>query len=296
MTTNVISRDAELVRKSNELYGSQKITYLAFTPSLCGNRKPYQSTGLMETKHHNVTWQLAQRFPNDDFLQAIKATQTEFTQVHGKPTKFSYTQFSYAIEFTYMLSQGISNIDGIKAETINNMLMQWDNLAYNGDGVNVGIIDNPNAEKIEQLDYHGTYDSLKTCVGTAIKRLRAATGITSRDYHNVQLSHCSHIYDILTDTDNHNVSNQERLQKSYSGIKFVETPSNLSSSDAPEFILSYKPMVTLHHGAMPSIDSTEKGKYGKSENTLFGADSTGVEIEKKGAIQLVSLKWAKGTK
>jgi hypothetical protein len=87
------------------------------------------------------------------------------------------------------------------------------------------------------------------------------------------------------------VSNLERLQKSYPDVVFVEIPPNLEKKADGEGFLSgaYRPMVRLHRGALPSIDAVDQGKYGKSEDTLFGADSAAVEVEVQGALQLMEL-------
>lgn len=290
MNSNVITQDAELITQSDGLYGDARVDYLAFVIGMCGDTVVYESGGLDEVDHKQVSWTLSQKFPHDQFLAALKSTQTELPQVHAKPNKFSYTQYAYGIEFIYKKSKGFSTVN-VKAQTVKEMLKEWDLLAWTGDeGINTGIKDNPNAETSAQV-WDGTFATLKAAVGKIISNIRKATEITSSDYSNIQIGYDSNVYEVINQTDTMNVSNLERLQKSYPDVVFVEIPPNLEKKADGEGFLSgaYRPMVRLHRGALPSIDAVDQGKYGKSEDTLFGADSAAVEVEVQGALQLMEL-------
>ena len=290
MNSNVISKDTELVQKSDGLYGEAKIDYMAFVIGMCGAPEAlYENSDFDEVNHKKVAWTLSQRFPQDEFLVALKSTQTELAQVHGKPTEFQYSQYPYGIEFIYKKAKGY-NADSIKAQTIKEMLKSWDTNAFNGDGVNQGITNNDNAETNSQA-WAGDYTTLKTAVDAIVLKLRNATDITSSDYGNVQIGYDSNVYNVINQTDTNNVSNLERLQKSYPGIVFVEIPSNLVKKVAGEGYLTgaYRPMLRMHRASLPSIEAVASGKYGKSEDTLFGAESCAVEVEVKGALQLMEL-------
>lgn len=286
MNSDVMSSDIEMITKTNEIYGSNRVDYLLFVMGLCGNEEVYPTNELQEANHTKVTYDVTQKFPEDQFVAAMKPTQTELAQVHGAPSKFKYCQFPYGVEFILSKMSGV-NATNIGAGIVKNMLKAYDSQSYLGAGENTGVKGNPKANEVA-ADWQGDYDSLKTQIDAAMVDLREATDITSDNYPSVTFSYTASIGTVLNQIDNYNVSNMEKLQKAYPGMLMREIPSNLEKG-SDLFLLNYRPMMTYHRASVPGVNAQEQGKYGKSLDTLYAYESTAVEVEVNGALQIYTL-------
>ena len=72
-------------------------------------------------------------------------------------------------------------------------------------------------------------------------------------------------------------------------MMFREIPDNLESNALPVFSVSYSPMLTFHRASIPSKYNEERGKHGLSTENLYTFESMAVEVEEKGAAQLVEM-------
>jgi hypothetical protein len=289
MNSDVMSSDNEMINKTDGIYGDNRIDYFLFVMGMCANEQTYGSGSLEEATHKQVRYDVTQSFPDDEFVAALKPTQTELAQVHGAPKTFQYCQFPYGVEFILSRMAGVQ-ASNIMAGINKNLLKSYDSKAYNGDVSNAGIVNNPNG--VETVEGWTTdFTSLKTSFDAAMIRLRDATDITSSNYSNVQFGYTASIGNVLNHVDDYNVYNLEKLQKSYPNVVFREIPTTLEKG-TDVYTLSYAPMMTFHRGALPSINAQEQGKYGKSTDTLFAYESTAVEVETLGALQRVTLTTA----
>lgn len=286
MNSDVMSNDLEMIQITDGIYGDNRVDYMLFVMGMCGNEQTYGSGNLEESNHSQVRYDVTQRFPRDQFVAALKSTQTELPQIHGAPKKFNYYQYAFGVEFILSKMTGI-NANNIMAGISKNLLKSYDSLCYLGDQSNAGIVNNPNGVETAQ-SWANDYATLKAAFDACMIRLRSATDITSANYSSVQFCYTATVGNVLTQTDNYNVSNIEKLMKSYPNIVLREIPNTLET-DTDIFSLSYSPMLTLHRGALPSVNAQEQGKYGKSTDTLFAYESTAVEVEEKGALQRVTL-------
>lgn len=286
MNSDVMSSDELMIEITDGIYGDNRIDYMLFVMGMCGNEQTYGNGSLEESAHSQVRYDVTQKFPADQFVAALKSTQTEIPQVHGAPKKFNYYQYAFGVEFILSKMSGV-NATNIMAGISKNLLKSFDSKAYLGDQSNAGVVDNPNGVETSAA-WTTDYATLKSAFDAAMIRLRSATDITMANYTSVQFCFTATIGNVLNQTDNYNVSNLEKLQKSYPGVIFREIPSTLEK-DTDVFTLSYSPMMTFHRGALPSVNAQEQGKYGKSTDTLFAYESTAVEVEEKGALQRVTL-------
>lgn len=88
MPSNILARNDTMYQQNNGLYGSNRITYTPNVFGLAGNTKSYNAGKLQEGKHTTVNYDVAQRYPQEGIAEALKATQTELKQIHGRVLAF----------------------------------------------------------------------------------------------------------------------------------------------------------------------------------------------------------------
>lgn len=283
MNGDFLTTDEEMITLNNDAYGSNRVTYEPIVMGLCGNTQSYNTGALIEQAHKQISYDVTQKFPENEVSAVLKSTQTELPQVHGAPIEFLYNQYAEAVEFIRSNMTNI-NVTNINAGIIKELMKKYDYQGYIGINGNVGIKNNPNA--VSSTATWSDYDSLKTAIDAAMAALKLATTITTDDYSLINFTYGLAIANILSASNAENVSNRERLEKAYAGLVLREIPQSLDDSDL--FILSYRPMLTFHHASMPAVYNVEQGKHGLSDETLYTFESVAVQIEEAGAVQVVT--------
>lgn len=285
MKSNVLTRDVENVAAADGLYGSNRQTYVAYSVGLAGNTKPYSNGKLQEQSHKSVTYDVAQKFPEHQLAEALKATQTELKQVHGMPGEFEYVQFAHGVEFQ------ISNMAGADATNIraginNNMTKEWDATSFKTSAQNPGYLDHPRAAQITGGAL--SFATLVSQISAGLAAIKDISDVTSSDLSRVNAVINSAVAAVMDKYETGELqTNRERLEKLFPGLVFTEVPSFLMGG-AGKVLLVLSEQVTFHHASMPGLYSTESGRHGMSEASLFVYESTAVELESDGVIQQIN--------
>lgn len=286
MKSNVMARDAAIIKQNDEIYGSNKMTYRPLSIGLAGNTKSYDSGKLEEKTHTTVNYNVAQGFPQDAMAEALKATQTELKQVHGVSSEFQYVQYASGLEFSISNMTGINPVN-IRAGITNNLSKEWDAAAWFGDGLNNhGYAGHPDGN-VRTVPDALTFATLVTRMQESLGNIKDISDVTSDDLGRVRLVYDSEIAALLDKYETgQNQTNREKLEKLFPGMPMEEAPKLLLNGG--KYLMVLSEMVTLHHASMPGLYATDVGKYGMSESSLFTYESTAVELEVAGSIQEVT--------
>lgn len=286
MKSNVMARDAAIIKQNDEIYGSNRMTYRPISIGLAGNTKSYDSGKFEEKTHTTVNYDVAQKFPQEAMAEALKATQTELKQVHAVSSEFQYAQYASGLEFSISNMTGVDPLN-IRAGITNNMSKEWDAAAWFGDGLNnYGYVGHPLAN-IATVPEALTFDSLVVRMQERLGNIKGISDVTSDDLARVRLVYDSEIAALLDKYEaGSNQTNREKLEKLFPGMPMEEAAKILLSGG--KFIMVLSEVVTLHHASLPGLYATEPGKYKMSESSLFTYESTSVELEIAGAIQEVT--------
>lgn len=286
MKSNVMARDAAIIKQNDEIYGSNKMTYRPLSIGLAGNTKSYDSGKLEEKTHTTVNYNVAQGFPQDAMAEALKATQTELKQVHGVSSEFQYVQYASGLEFSISNMTGINPVN-IRAGITNNLSKEWDAAAWFGDGLNNhGYAGHPDGN-VRTVPDALTFATLVTRMQESLGEIKDISDVTSDDLGRVRFVYDSEIAALLDKYETgQNQTNREKLEKLFPGMPMEEAPKLLLNGG--KYLMVLSEMVTLHHASMPGLYATDVGKYGMSESSLFTYESTAVELEVAGSIQEVT--------
>lgn len=283
MPSNILARNDTMYQQNNAVYGSNRITYTPNVMGLAGNTKSYNAGKLQEGKHTTVTYDVAQKFPQEGFAEALKATQTELAQIHGLSSSFEYVQYAHAAE---LVVSNLINADetNVQAGIINNMNMEWDSYVFHGDGLkNNGYANHPKAYKYTTPDAL-TWDTLVREANNALTRIKEKSGITSTELARITFAYDASVAGILNQfATGETVTQMEKFMKLFPNMEMVELPSTLLQHKG--FLMLLREMVTLHHASIPGLYSSEDGKHGMSKSYVFTYESASVELEIDGAIQ-----------
>lgn len=285
MPSNILARNDAMYQQNDSLYGSNRITYTPNVMGLAGNTKPYNAGKLQEGKHARVTYDVAQRYPQEGIAEALKATQTELKQIHGLSSSFEYVQYAHAVELVVsnLISADKTNV---QAGIINNLNMEWDAYVFHGDGIkNNGYSAHPKAYKYTAPDAL-SWDTLIRETNAALSRIQDTTGLTDTELSRITFAYDSSVAQLFrkfSTTGNGDVTEMEKFQKLYPGMEMVQLPSTLLTHKG--FLMILREMVTLHHASIPGLYSTEEGAHGMSESSVFTYESASVELEIDGGIQ-----------
>lgn len=290
MNSNIIAKDQEMVSATDGLYGNNRLAYMLIGVGLAGNTKAYDSGSLREAKHTNVTYDVAEKFPENEVAEAIKATSTEFKQVHATGSEFSYQQFPSAVEFTVSNMQNVPT-QNVEAGILRELMKQYDWATMHGGQGNFGYWDHPKSGTAAPAG-SVTMASLVDELGAALDRIKAATDVPMDQLGDITIAHNSVIGKLFRTLDP--VTGEpvgDIVRKLFPDMVFVEYADFLGRMAVnAEFLAVYRPLVTLHHASMPALYAREAGKFGLSEDALFTFESNTVEVEIQGAMQQVD--WA----
>ena len=287
MNSNVLAQNPEMAEQTDAIYGSNKINYQLFVMGLCESNPVQHSGGtLTEQEHKQITYDVAQKFPTDKFASVLKSTATEIAQVHGVAKEFTYSQYPIAVEFILSNIQKVNPIN-IKAGIIKNLLKKFDYEGYVGVNGNYGIKTNPNT--VSNSKAITAYASLVTALTGAVSRARAVGDITSDDLGRLTFAYSGGVAKMLNVIDSTaQLSNLNKLKMIFPDMVFKEIPSNLEDDAETLFYVVIPEMMTFHYASIPAQFAEERGRYGLSTENLFTYESCAIEVEEKGAIQLVT--------
>lgn len=290
MNSNIIAKDQVIVDATNGLYGNNRLTYLAISVGLAGNTKPYGTGNLREAKHSNVVYDVTQKFPEHAVAEAIKATSTEFKQVHATGSEFAYNQFPSAVEFTVSNMQNIPT-ENVEAGILRELMKQYDHQAWIGGNGNFGYWDHPKSGA-KTATGSVTMASFIEEISNALDAIKLATDVPMDQLSDLTVAHNGVIGKLMRQIDGATGEPVgEVVRKAFPELTFVEYASFLSASETKgEFLMVYRPLVTFHHASAPGLFARESGKFGLSADALFTFESTTVEVEVAGAMQQV--EWA----
>lgn len=290
MNSNVIAKDQEMVTATDGLYGNNRLSYMLIGVGLAGNTKAYDAGSLREAKHTNVTYDVAEKFPENAVAEAIKATSTEFKQVHATGSEFSYNQYPSAVEFTVSNMQNVPT-QNVETGILRELMKQYDWATMHGGQGNFGYWDHPKSGTANPAG-SVIMDSLIAELGAALDRIKVATDVPLDQLSDVTVAHSGVIGKLFRTLDP--VTGEpvgDIVRKLFPGMVFVEYADFLGRTAANgEFLMVYRPLVTLHHASFPAMYARESGKFGLSEDALFTFESNTVEVEIAGAMQQVD--WA----
>lgn len=285
MNSNVIAKDVEIIDATNGLYGNNRLTYMLLCVGLAGNTKAYDAGSLREAKHTTVSYDVTQKFPEHAVAEAIKATSTEFKQVHATGSEFSYNQFPLALEFTVSNMQNIPT-ENVEAGILREMMKQYDHQGWLGGQGNFGYWDHPKSGT-RTATGSVTMDSFIDELNTALDAIKAATDVPMDQLSDITVAHNGVIGKLFRQIDA-TTGNPvgDVIRRAFPELTFVEYASFMSASETKgEFLMVYRPLVTLHHASMPGLYAREAGKFGLSSDALFTFESLTVEVEVAGAMQ-----------
>lgn len=285
MHSNVMTQDRDIVEDNEGLYGTNRINYYPIALGLAGREEPHDVGSLVERSHVTISYDVAQKFPDDDLAAALKPTATELAQVHGVSADFKYCQYSKGVEFKLSSMQDV-NPANIEAGINKELWKEWDHMVMNGEGNNEGFLGHSKGHAKTPAG-SVAYATLVSETQASIGRIKSATDITSDEYNLITMLHDDAITSVLdTYAGTSDVTNREKFLRQFPGLVLVEAPANIMPSAAPgKFLMVVRDMVTLHRASVPALYAREPGKYGLSQDSLFTYESAGVELEVDGAIQ-----------
>lgn len=290
MNSNIITKDQEMVAATDGLYGNNRLTYTAICVGLAGNSKSYDAGSLRETKHTNVVYDVTQKFPEHAVAEVIKATSTEFKQVHATGSEFSYQQFPSAVEFTVSNMQNVPT-ENVEAGIVRELWKQYDRQGWLGGNGNMGYWDHPKAGKSTATG-SVSMASLIAELSGAMDAIKASTDVPMDQLSDLTVAHNGVVGKLFRTIDP--VTGDpvgDIVRRTFPEMVFVEYASFMSASETKgEFLMVYRPLVTFHHASFPGLYARESGKFGLSADALFTFESCTVELEVEGAIQQV--EWA----
>jgi hypothetical protein len=281
MATNVLTINEEMVEQNASLFGSNRLRYNMYSNFMVGAEKNYSNGKLQNAKHKSITWDVLQKFPEDKLAQVLKSSSTEFAQAQAISKEFKYKQMPFCVEFTLSNLDNVSTTN-INAGILNNLLKQYDEVTYKGGIGNQGLENNQNIITLDAMPATDISEML-AATSTAFNEMKQI-GIRQSDFSNVAIGYTSGVAQLLTNINiTQSMTNHKVFNDAFTASPKDEIPTILSGSN--EYIeIYYRPMVTLHHGASPSLYSTEMGKHGLDLFSLFAFESTAIEIEEKGAV------------
>lgn len=281
MTTNILTKDQEIVEINNAVVGSARLRYNPYIRHCIGNEDDHYDGQLREKIHKTVDYVVAQGFPEDKFAEAITSAATEFAQAQGKTVSSVYNRLPIVIEFVVSELQDVS-VNNVYAGILNNMLKQFDRLAYNGGYGNKGINGNANVTILPTVSVTDV-PSILSAVSKGYAELRKV-GVRKSDYSGVAVGMTSGVASFLDSNMIETESGMSLLENTYKDSEIDEIPVTVYGITTEYIELYFRPMITIEHGAVPSVYSQESRNHGLDMSTLFAFESMAIKIEEKGAV------------
>lgn len=286
MATNIVVK-SKVERKYNaKVMGSNKITYLPYTANLAANDENYSDGKLKQATTISISYDVAGKFPEQKFAEALTPATTELAQAHAKETQFAYHRQPTHVEFTLSNMQDVNDVN-INAGILNRMLMQYDYEHFHGSFGNSGMFANENSVEIDSVVF--TVNSISevfVLIEALYTEMAAKLGLTENDYGSITLSYTSDIAGIIRKpmmiSGTSVTTGRTEIAAAYPNMVLKEVPSVLQTGS--HMSMAYRPNLTNHHGSIPGIYSKANGDaHGLTQKTLFTYETASNEIEGKGA-------------
>lgn len=285
MSTNVVCMGKIERRYNAKIMGSNKRTYVPYTANLAGDDENYSDGRLQQATVIHINYDVAGKFPEDKFAEALTPATTELAQAHAREVEFKYFRQPTHVEFSLSSMQNVNDVN-INAGILNRLLMQYDYEHFHGAYGNLGMMANPNAKEVDSgqvviQDISGVL----IVVGALYEEMSMYLGTGEADHAQMTLSYTSDIGAIMrkpiTSAGGDVVTGKAAVMRAYDHIIFKEVPSVLQVDS--HISLAYRPSVNNHHGSIPGIYSKEDGPHKLTQCNLFTYESASNELESKGA-------------
>ncbi|KIP71397.1 hypothetical protein SN11_16805 [Vibrio harveyi] len=286
MATNIVVK-SKVERKYNaKVMGSNKITYLPYTANLAANDENYSDGKLKQATTISISYDVAGKFPEQKFAEALTPATTELAQAHALESQFAYHRQPTHVEFTLSNMQDVNDVN-INAGILNRMLMQYDYEHFHGSYGNAGMFKNENSIELDTTAVSITsIQDVFVMIESLYTEMAAKLGLTESDYGSITLSYTSDIAAIIRKpivvSGTSVTTGKVQISAAYEGMNQKEVPSILQTGS--HMSMTYRPNVTNHHGSIPGIYSKANGDaHGLTQKTLFTYETASNEIEGKGA-------------
>lgn len=290
MPATILYRDDEMLEKNDEVMGSNRIRYMPWVNGIIGGEKNHSDGTLKEADYKDITFDAVQKFPEDQLAKILKPAQTEIATVDMNSKEFRYTRVVQGVKMV-ISNLRENNTVNAKASIMNSLFKQWDYMAYVGAYGNLGIKDNPSqvtAASVAITDIK----TLITAISAGIEAMKKAIDITDNELGQVKIGYTANVSTVLAEIFSDGSTGRDLLMKAFPQPERGEIPSSISDlyGDGAQFVeIYYKPMITQHHGAIPSEYANEDGEFGLSKKTLFTFESVGFELEEKGCVYRIPM-------
>ncbi|MGD1335044.1 hypothetical protein ACP6H1_21755 [Vibrio harveyi] len=286
MATNIVVK-SKVERKYNaKVMGSNKLTYMPYTASLASDDTNYSDGKLRQASVISINYDVAGKFPEQKFAEALTPATTELAQAHAKETQFTYHRQPTHVEFTLSNMQDVNDVN-INAGILNRLLMQYDYEHFHGAYGNSGLFKNPNSiEYDDKVVEVNSMAEVFAIIEALYVEMSTQLGVTEADYPNITLSYSSDVATIirkpLVIASTSVTTGKTQIASAYPNMVQKEVPNVLNAGS--HISMTYRPNVNNHHGSIPAIFSKADGDaHGLTQKTLFTYESASNEIEGKGA-------------
>ncbi|CAH1521286.1 Whole genome shotgun sequence [Vibrio owensii] len=282
MRTNLVCKSKVERRYNAKVVGSNKLTYVPYTPSLAANEENYSDGQLRQSEILHINYDVTGAFPEKQFAQALTPTTTELAQAHAKPIEFSYKRQPTHVEFSISNLQDVSDVN-INAGILNRMLMQYDYEMFNGKYGNAGMFNSANSVEVDDQVFAISTIADVFIVIEALHAEMSILGITESDYPRITLSYSSDVAALLRKpisvSSGAMTTGRSEIAAAYPNMTQKEVPNVLGAGS--HLSLAWRSGITNHHASLPGIYSKQEGDHGLSMKTLFTYESAANQIEEK---------------
>ena len=285
MAASVLTQNRASTEINNALYGSNRLqAYECYIHHCIGAAVNHSSGSLDEVDKKTLTYDVNEKFPDQQIAEYFSAGASELSQLTASAKSFAFSINPLVVEFIIKSSQSANHTNS-KATALRRLLEQYDASAYIGFGGNQGIANNGGLVTLgEQAASAATnIDKLIDAVNLGIDSLKNI-GLRDSDLADVSLGYTSQLSKIFNAFSDATKTHQNKeVIKKLAGGGCQEIPSTCAGGG--KYIELYaRQLITLHHGAIPSVYNVEKGPHGLTENILFAFETTAIEAQEAGAI------------
>lgn len=279
MSASILTKTKKIVTINAGIYGSNRLRHNPYINHCCGAEINHSNGKLKKQSIETITYDVNEKFPEDKIAQLFSAGSSELAQVTASSDSFQFTINPLLTEFVVQTAEDTATTN-VSAGILNSLLKQWDKAAYIG-SANVGITNNPKlvttaAQAVTDLpSLLAAFD----VAGVELKNL----GLRQSDFSSVSIGYTSGLSSVFNGNFGASLKPNAEIINAKFGGGSDEIPTFCSG--AGKYIeLYYRPMITLHHGVIPSLYSTEDGAHKLTISNLFAMETCAVEIEERGAI------------
>ena len=282
MSASVLTASRQITEINNHLYGSNRLAqYKPYINHIVGQAINHSTGHLDVVNKKTFTYDVNEQFPDDQLAAHFSAGATELNQLTASAKSYQLTINPLVVELIIKSSQSANHANS-KASALRKLLEQWDASSYKGWSGNQGVANNSNLSTLASKAVDNI-DKLVDAVNVGIASLKSL-GLRDSDLAQVSLGYTHQLSTLFNSFSNANKTQQNKdvINKLVGGGCHEIPP--ICSGDGKYIELYARPLITLHHGAIPSVYSVEKGAHGLTESNLFAMETTAIEVQEKGAI------------